>query len=157
MKKRCHRKYRPADPAANAAAIARQLEFDAAHAQRIENLVRTAYQRMREGNGTDDDFDRVGAALNVAMIRAEKVGNGKMLVDGLKAGVAAMVRADEIRERHGRYGFSGPDLLAMNCALDFYVQLLTHSTPAQMHQAMLEAADRLREQVRQERRGAIRL
>jgi hypothetical protein len=141
-RKATRRKYRPADPLAWAYAIASNSDMDQAHATKIVNIIRTAYQRMREGNGTDEDFDRLAAALNVSLMRAEKI--GKPLVDGINAGLQALMAADR-RNGEGRgYGFSGPDLLAMNCAVDLYEEILRNSTPRQMQEALEEGARRMR-------------
>jgi hypothetical protein len=142
-RKATRRKYRPpADPTSWAYAIARNWDMDQNHATKIVNIIRTAYQRMREGNGSLEDFDQVAAALNVSLIRAEKI--GQPVVDGINAGQQALMAADRRMGEHGRYGFSGPDLLAMNCAMDLYEQILRNSTPRQMQDAMEESMRRMR-------------
>jgi hypothetical protein len=59
-------------------------------------------------------------------------------------GLDALVSADGIRIRHGRYGFSGPDLPAMADALELYEGILRMSTPKQMTDALSIAAERMR-------------
>ena len=141
-RKHTHRKYRPADPTSWAYAIARNADMDQAHATKIVNLIRIAYQRMREGNGTDEDFDRLAAALNVSLMRAEKI--GQPVVDGINAGLHALMAADRRNGEHGKYGFSGEDILAMNAAVDLYEDLVRKSSPRQMQEALNEAAKRMR-------------
>ena len=112
------------------------------HALEISNKIRVAYQLLRDGQGTDEHFDRVAAALNVGMIRAEAI--GQPVVAGIVKGMEALMDADRLNGSHGRYGFSGPGILAMNCALDLYDEILRNSTPRQMQLAAEEGARRMR-------------
>lgn len=138
-RKTTRRRHRPADPMSWAYAIAGQWDMDPALATKIVLNVRTAYQRMREGNGTDADFDTVGAALNVAVIRAEKI--GKPLEEAISAGMGALLEADR---GQGRYTFTGPGILSMNAAVELYEEILRNSTPRQMQEATQEGFRRIR-------------
>lgn len=140
-RKRTHRKYRPVDPTSWAYAIARNWDMDQAHATEVMNQLRMAYQRMREGNGSDDDFDQLAAALNVGLIRGESI--GQPVVDGIVKGQQALLAADARNGAHGKYGFSGPQLLDMNAAMDLYEDILRNSTPRQMQEALKEGARRM--------------
>lgn len=141
-RKATKRKYRPADPTSWAYRIASHWPMDQAYATKIMVQLRTAYQRMREGNGTDEDFDQIAAAMNVGLMRAEKI--GQPVVDGINAGLQALTAADRRKGAHGTYGFSGPELLSMNCAMDLYEEILRNSTPRQMQEALDEGARRMR-------------
>lgn len=132
---------RAADPLSWAYAIAGNWDMDGGHATKIENHVRLAYQLLREGHGTADQFDTVACALNVAMVRAEKI--GQPVVDAIKAGAFALVECDR---GDGRFTFTGPGILAMNAAVDLYADLLRESTPRQMQEASDEVARRARVQ-----------
>lgn len=136
-RKRGHQRH-GADPTSWAYAIASQWDMDAQVASKIVLSVRVSYQRMREGNSDGHDFDRLAGALNVALMRAEKI--GQPLVDGIAAGMGALLEAD----RGGRYAFTGLGIIAMNCAIDLYQEILTKSTPAQMQAAVNESARRMR-------------
>lgn len=109
---------------------------------RIMVHIRTAYERLKSGTGTDDDFDVVGCAINVGMIRAEAIDT--RLVDMFKAAGEALLEAQRLRDRHGRFGFTGPHILNMNAGMDLYEQVLSLSTPNQMHSAVEESCARIR-------------
>lgn len=133
---------RHADPVSWARTIAKNREMDPDTAMEIMNNIRAAYQRMREGNGDDEDFDTLAATLNVGLMRAEKI--GQPVVDSIDAGLCALVSADRRKELHGRYGFNGEGVIAMNAALDLYQDMLKLSTPGQMDAALQESMRRMR-------------
>jgi hypothetical protein len=135
------RKY-AADPTSWARVIAGHWEIDRNHSLRVEVKVRAAYQRMKDGNGDENDFDVLAFSLNLCMPRAEKI--GAPVVAAIKAGMDALMEADGLRERHGQYGFTGPGILAMNAAVGLYAEMLANSTPRQMQEAMQEADRRQR-------------
>lgn len=141
-RKRCNRKKREVNPTAGFWAVAEGLEIDQDHATKLMNRIRVAYQRMRDGGGTDSDFDSLAATLNVGLIRAEVI--AEPVVDGIKAGMEALLESDRLNGTHGRYGFTGPGILAMNCAMDLYEQILRNSTPKQMELAAAESMRRMR-------------
>lgn len=113
-----------------------------AEVQRIMLLIRLAYEKLKAGHGSADDFDRLGAALNVGLIRAEAI--GQPLVEAFKAAGEAMLACDGRHLKVGRYGFSGTELLAMNAAVDLYSEILSLSSPNQMQWAVEEGCRRLK-------------
>lgn len=129
------------NPTAWACAIFNSQVTEPAEVSRIMVLLRTAYERLKSKAGTHEDFDRVAAAINVGMIRAEAI--DQQLVEMFKAAGEAMLEADRIRERHGSYGFTGPHLLAMNAVMDLYEEVLGKSTPNQMNAAALDGMRRM--------------
>ena len=141
---------RPVDPQAAEFAVMAHRQMDPDRATQIVNHVRAAYQRMREGNGDGRDYDVLGAALNVAVVRAERIGSGQPIVDGITAAMAALRGAD----RGERYGFTGPGILSMNCGIDLYEQVLQASTPRQMADATDEVVRRQRAGIVQRTEGA---
>lgn len=151
-RKRGHQRH-GANPTSWAYTIARQWDMDPKIADKIVLGVRIAYQRLREGNGDGHDFDKLASALNVALMRAEKI--GQPVVDGIASGMGALIEAD----RGDRFVFTGPGIIAMNCAVDLYEEILRNSTPRQMQEAVDEGARRMRAgQVRQTGAGdAVRL
>lgn len=104
-------------------------------------LIRTAWQVLREGNGEDEHADRLGAALNVGIVRSEEI--HPELTEILMRAGKAMAQAQRIEREHGKYGFTGPGLIAISEAIDAYEVILAASSPLQMHRAMLESARRL--------------
>lgn len=75
------------------------------------------------------------------MIRAEAI--GKPLEEAFQAAGEALLECERIRQRHGRYGFTGPHILNMNAAMDLYADVLAMSSPNQMQAAVEEGAARI--------------
>ena len=121
--------------------LAANSEPDPAHAMQITNMVRTSFELLKTGHGTANDFNRLGAALNVALVRAEAI--DPLAEETIAAGMAAMHHCDGIWQRHGRYGFTGPDLIALADAVNLYEDILRISKPILMEQAANEAARRM--------------
>lgn len=112
----------------------------------IMALVRTALERLKVGTAEAKDFDRVGAAFNVALVRAESI--DWRAVEVMQAGVAALEECDRLQQRHRRYGFTGPGLQAVGDAMNLYEDILRLSPPVLMEQAVEEVAQRLLAQTR---------
>jgi len=122
--------------------LAANSEQPEANANRIMLTLRVAFEKLKTATEDDAQFDRLAAAINVGLIRAEAI--DKRAEEVMLAGVQAMMSCGCIHSRHGRYGFTGPDLLAMNDAMDLYENILRLSTPKQMLDALDVAAARMR-------------
>lgn len=107
----------------------------------IMSMVRTALERLKSGDADAKDFDRVGAAFNVALVRAESI--DFRAVEVMQAGVAAMEECDALQQRHRRYGFTGPGLQAVKDAMNLYEDIVRLSQPVLMELAVEEVARRL--------------
>lgn len=103
--------------------------------------IRTAYELLKSGHARDADFDLVGAAVNVGLLRAESI--DPLCEQTMLRGIEAMYVCAGLHERHGRYGFTGPGIVAMNDAVDLYEEILTKSTGRQMTIAQEAAHIRL--------------
>lgn len=136
-------KPRRREPASWAAAIASSQPFTEAQATGIVNLVRIAWQRLREGTAEADHFIRIGCCINVASVRAEEIGSNTDVLASLAAAGAALVDCQDRRDRLGRYGLTGPGLQAVGAAIDVYEQVLRASSPKQMQLAEREVIRRL--------------
>lgn len=113
-----------------------------AEAQRIANLVRTAFQVMRDGKGDDETFNRLGAAINVGLIRAEAIAPEVEAV--MRKGGEALLAAERFKRQHGFHQFTLAGEADLDDALDLYEQILRLSTPLQMSAAAEEGARRIR-------------
>ena len=122
--------------------LAANSEQPEANANRIMLTLRVAFEKLKTATEDDAQVDRLAAAINVGLIRAEAI--DKRAEEVMLAGVQAMMSCGCIHSRHGRYGFTGPDLLAMNDAMDLYENILRLSTPKQMLDALDVAAARMR-------------
>jgi len=105
----------------------------------------SAFGDLKAGSTDDDLFDRLAAAINVGIVRAEQI--APACVAPMLTARDALMRCDDIRGRHGRYGFDGPGLLAMAAGLDVYEEMVRNSTPQQMREAMTASIARMRRQV----------
>lgn len=106
--------------------------------------VKAAFELLKTGHGTPDDFTRLECAFKVAQVRAEKI--DPLAEQTMLAGIAALESCDRIHQRHGRYGFTGPDLVAVADAIELYEGILRLSAPVMMEAAATEAARRMLEQ-----------
>ena len=105
--------------------------------------LRIAYQGLRDGAGSDEDFDQLAAALNTGMIRSEQI--DASLMEQFAPAMRAMLEADRRNGTHGSYGFTGQELIAVNVAVETYEILLRASTPHQMMNAAVTGAERMRQ------------
>lgn len=109
--------------------------------KRIMAMVRLAFERLKLGTADASDFDRVGAAFNVGLVRAESI--DFRAVEVMQAGVEAMEECDRIQQRHRKYGFTGPGLVAANDAMNLYEDIVRLSPPVLMERAVEEVARRM--------------
>jgi hypothetical protein len=109
---------------------------------RIMCKIHDAFARLRSGETDPDLFDRLAVVMNIGLIRSEAI--GQQGVELFKAGQAALMEADDIYGRHGKYGFTGPGLEWMRQAIALYEEILAASTPLQMAKAQDECMRRIR-------------
>lgn len=107
----------------------------------IMAMVRMALERLKVGTGNAKDFDRVGAAFNVALVRAESI--DFRAVEVMQAGIEAIEECDRLQQRHRKYGFTGPGLVAVGDAMNLYEDILRLSPPVLMERAVEEVARRM--------------
>ena len=123
--------------------IAGNKEQPSENADQINIAIRKAYELLKCGQASDADFDRVGAALNVGRARAELI--DPLAEQTMQSGIDAMYSCAEIYQRHGRYGFCGPDIASVNDAINLYEDILRLSTPKMMCDATEVAFHRVNE------------
>lgn len=134
------RKYH-ADPYAFMRVLCKVAPFEAADLCQIELPPRMAYQSIKDGEGTAQDYATIADALNDTIIRSEAI--DPACVEVCQFAVAAMQRCRERHTRTGRYGFDGPAMQEISAALDLFSEILANSTPAQMITAGQEQRKRL--------------
>lgn len=71
--------------------------------------IRSCFGRLRDGSATEDDFNRVGVAINLAKARALEI--DEILADHIEVAQDAMMRCKARFGSHGRFGFDGPGYL----------------------------------------------
>ena len=130
-----------ADPMAIFKTMNKVRPFDQDEQLRLNLPVRVSFESMKTGKGTDDDFHSVAAAVNVAMMMAEKI--DPMVEETAIRARDALVRCLARRKRTGVWGFDGPALMDIPPAIDLHEQLVANQTPLQMQKAMLEVIRRM--------------
>jgi hypothetical protein len=113
----------------------------------------SAFDNLTKCTGTQQDFDGLGMAINVAVVRADDIDPSGLLSSKFTPAIDGFTR---MQERHGRTGtlaFDGLGLQAAREALDLYDQILGLSTPRQMMQA-LKTAMRVVEEMKRIREKA---
>ncbi len=98
---------------------------------------RLAFEKLKNGHGTQEDFDTLAIAVNVTMVLSEKI--GVFAEQSAIAAHDAMIRALERHGRLGRWGFDAGALQDIAIALDVHDQLLALLTPLQITNAAKEA------------------
>lgn len=140
-----HAKYDARHAMAAVHVLAANTEQPRENADRIMVMLRLAFEKLKIGTGDQEQFFRLAGAINVGMIRAELI--DPLAEETMRMGIAALNSCAAIHDRHGKYGFTGPDLVAVADALELYEGILRLSTPKQMLDALDTAAQRMREQV----------
>lgn len=130
------------NPTTAFAVVGASRDMDAGLTRDIAIKLHDAFAQLCSGSTDDALFDRLAAAINVGMIRAEQI--DPLLEASLVAGRDALMDCDRINGRHGHYGFTGPGMAAMKTALDDYETMVAASTPHQMQAALDESMRRMR-------------
>lgn len=102
---------------------------------------RAAFERLRDGTGTNDDFDRVAMMLNIGLIRAEQIDTG--MVRTIQDAQDAMCRMRERSVRGLSLLFDAGGLKTVPDALTAYEAIMDASSPLQMQQAINAAWARI--------------
>lgn len=117
-------------------------ETSTAHA-----LTALAWQALQDGSGTTNDFDRVGRVINLAKIRALEIDQG--LANELEQAQDAMTACKARYAKHGRFGFTGPELQVMRNAMAYQVEIVNASSPEQMRRAYRVMRDTILKQMQE--------
>ena len=104
-------------------------------------ITKAAYIRLRDGSGTEEDFDRVSMILNVGLLRAEQI--DQLLVETMIRGQQAMARMRDRYTRGMKFGCDSQGLQDIPEALDAYEIIMDASSPLQMMQAIQGAYKRI--------------
>ena len=130
-----------ANPTAWAATIARSREVEPGVVTTISLKLRTAFEALRNGTGDEEDFVALACALNVGLLRGEQI--SPLIEQTMLAAQEALHDCARIFEAHGRPGFTGPGLQAIDAALEAYEAITAASTPYQMQQALNDSLHRI--------------
>lgn len=108
--------------------------FDADEAAKISVDTRMAWHRLTHGEGTESDFDLVANTSNIALVRAEAL--GELAVETVLRAQASILQMHDRYRRTRRFGADDQALQTVPEMLDFYDQILEHSSPQMMLQAL---------------------
>lgn len=115
--------------------------FDAEEAARMSVDTRMAWHRLTSGAGTEADFDLVANSANVALVRAEEL--GELAVETVLRAQASLLAMQDRYRRLGRFGADAEALQTVPEMLDFYDQLLQFSSPQLMIDALSVTVKRM--------------
>lgn len=131
-----------ADPSAIYRVIGRTQGFTPDEQAQLNLPVMLAVDAIVHGKGEEGDFHTLAAAVNVAMICAERI---DPLVERTCLDARdAMLRMLARKEKHGTYGFDGPGYSQVLECVDVYQQLTSLLTGGQLKAAMQECIKRMR-------------
>lgn len=100
-------------------------------------LTEEAYGRLKNGDGSKDDFDQIVVQLNCALIEAEKI--RPEVVARIVAGQDAMARMRERYHKGLSLGFDAAGLRDVPIALDIWEQISSASPALHIRGLIKEA------------------
>lgn len=118
--------------------------FDEDEAAIISVDLRMAWHRLTHGDGSQADFDLLANSSNVALVRAETLGD--LAVETVLRAQAAIVAMKDRYLRTGRFGADAAALQDVPPMLDFYDELVAHGSPQIMTDALMETVARMNQQ-----------
>lgn len=120
----------------------RRRPYSQAEIVSISTAIRTAFECMRAGQGSEADFHQLAAAVNIALV----CGEGNALCEEIcQDAQEALMRVLDRKAKTQRWGLDGPALQNIPPALDLYEQLLTITTRDQIEHAMDAVVQRMQD------------
>lgn len=104
-------------------------------------ITKAAYIRLRDGGGTEEDFDRLSMVLNAGLLRAEQI--DQLLVLTIQKGQQALLRMKDRYLRGLAFGCDAQGLQDLPEALDANEAMMDASSPLQMKLAIQGAYARI--------------
>jgi len=99
-----------------------------------------AFQRMKEGEGTEQDLDTLAFRLNWGFV-AQRDFYANQAADVARGAICAIMGAKQRLQEIGKAGFSGPEMLAVGEGLnlaDHLCERLTRKESLQAFQTVME-------------------
>ena len=138
---RAKRRY-TADPSSFLRVLARVQPFTDAEQAQLNLPVRIAFDSLRRGQGEESDFHTMAAAVNLAMVCAEKI--DPLVEQTCITARDALTRMYERHTRLGRWGLDGAALQELQEAIEVYEQLNSLLSAGQVQEALAECYQRMR-------------
>lgn len=114
---------------------------------RLETSLSMTVETICHGAGQPSDFDFLLEAVCTARARSRAIKDEQTRDACYEVAEAGMLALQSMRARyqkHGRLGFTGPELLDVRAALDLYYQFLANCTRGQMATALKQAVEEIR-------------
>jgi hypothetical protein len=131
-----------ADPSTIYRVMGKFQDFTPEEHRQITLPVQLAFEHIKAGAGTEDDFNCLAAACNVSIMCSEKI--DPLVEVACLAARDALLRCKAREAKTGRWGFDGPALSEVVEMIDVYTQLAQLLKPVQLQNAMTEALRRAR-------------
>jgi len=128
---------RRADPTSSIRLIHKVQPFQPGELVTQHVETRAAFERLRTGNGSKEDFDRVSMTVNIGLVIAERI--DKSIVNTMILGQAAMMRMRDRYTRGHALGFDAVGLVDLPKALADYEDIADAQSEMQITQAVREA------------------
>lgn len=141
MRKRGRSFTRRVDPNAAFHAVAMQHGLDVTQQNDLGVALRVSLEALRIGRGTEQEFHTLAAAVNVSLILCERDVGAEHI--GIVYAVQEALM--EIKARHartGKWGFSGPEMQAINDAATLHEQQIASVPRVACRDALFEARRR---------------
>lgn len=129
------------NPVASFTLLDQARPFEEGETDKLNQDHREAFDRLRSGQGNEEDFDNISMKLNTGLVRAEEI--DPLLVATMKLGQGAMIRMQNRFNRGLAFGFDADGLRDVPYALEAYEAILAASSPLQMKMAIQEAWRRI--------------
>ena len=137
---RSKRRYQ-ADPTAIFRVLGRVQTLTPEEQTQLNLPVLLSLDSIAHGKGTEGDFHTLAAAVNIAMVCAERI--DPLVEKTCTDARDALMRVYSRHTKHGTWGFDGPGYLAVKEAADVYQQLTSLLTGGQLKEAMQECMSRM--------------
>jgi hypothetical protein len=116
-------------------AIAKEPSFSAA--QRAIIGIRTAFEAIKAGQGSEHDWDKLAHATGVTKVRAFQIaGNNNEMMPPLDEADAALMKVKNRYLKWDKWEVLPAEIEPITYALDLYEMVVTSSSPAQMSEAV---------------------
>lgn len=142
--KKPRRKYRPkpVNPGAFASAIIGTQPLCEDQQESLGAAYRCAFQGLRLGAGTEELFNTLACALNIAMVLCES-GCGAEFVGRVKAAQDGLMRCKERGENLGKWALDGEAIVSLEAALAVHDAQMEAATQREIREAIAEVRRRV--------------
>ena len=131
-----------ADPSSVYKVMGRIQHFTQSELMALSIPPHLAFESLRTGRGTENDFHTLAAVANTVLVCGEKIGNE--CVDAAKLAQKSLVLMLDRSVKLGKWGVDAGALQNIPPVLDLHDQLLTLYTPLQLQNAMTEVIKRMK-------------